>query len=221
MIRRTCMCCEWLSTSDFSVSVKPRCTCCRIASDVVVLCQKLKLSFVLCRRAQLRHYLEQLKKQVPLPSDSVRNTTQNLLREAQLHIKVNSRCLTLVILTLPAAHSCPPGFQNLQEQDERAERLKDRLRWEQRELRVRLEQLQRGSERMRNNSYGSTMSSERSDSDRGGWGWGLPLALQQCFMTIKSFNKQDLLYVNVCFKIKLRYFLILSAVSTIHISTCL
>ncbi|XP_037531853.1 max dimerization protein 3 [Nematolebias whitei] len=94
------------------------------------------------RRAQLRHYLEQLKKQVPLSSDSVRNTTLNLLREAQLHIK------------------------KLQQQDERAERLKDRLRWEQRELRVRLEQLQRGTERMRNNSHGSTMSSERSDSDR-------------------------------------------------------
>ncbi|XP_029021567.1 max dimerization protein 3 [Betta splendens] len=94
------------------------------------------------RRAQLRHCLEQLKKQVPLSSDSVRNTTLNLLRRAQLHIK------------------------KLQEQDERAEELKGRLLWEQRELRVRLEQLQRGTERMRNNSQGSTMSSERSDSDR-------------------------------------------------------
>ncbi|XP_015232444.1 max dimerization protein 3 [Cyprinodon tularosa] len=94
------------------------------------------------RRAQLRHCLEQLKKQVPLSSDSMRNTTLNLLRQAQLHIK------------------------KLQEQDEWAEQLKDRLRWEQRELRVRLEQLQRGTERMRNNSQGSTMSSERSDSDR-------------------------------------------------------
>ncbi|XP_030595837.1 max dimerization protein 3 [Archocentrus centrarchus] len=94
------------------------------------------------RRAQLRHCLEQLKKQVPLSSDSMRNTTLNLLRRAQLHIK------------------------KLQEQDERAEQLKDRLRWEQRELRVRLEQLQRGTERMRNDSQGSTMSSERSDSDR-------------------------------------------------------
>ncbi|KAM6923713.1 max dimerization protein 3 isoform 1-T1 [Xenentodon cancila] len=94
------------------------------------------------RRAQLRYCLEQLKKQVPLSSDSSRNTTLNLLRQAQLHIK------------------------KLQEQDELAEQLKDRLRWEQRELRVRLEQLQRGTERMRNNSQGSTMSSERSDSDR-------------------------------------------------------
>ncbi|KAM8910037.1 max dimerization protein 3 isoform 2-T2 [Spinachia spinachia] len=94
------------------------------------------------RRAQLRECLEQLKKQVPLSSDSMRNTTLNLLRRAQLHIK------------------------KLKEQDQRAEQLKGRLRWEQRELRVRLEQLQRGSERMRNDSHGSTMSSERSDSDR-------------------------------------------------------
>uniref|UniRef100_A0A1A8EYZ2 Max dimerization protein 3 n=2 Tax=Nothobranchius korthausae TaxID=1143690 RepID=A0A1A8EYZ2_9TELE len=94
------------------------------------------------RRAQLRHYLEQLKKQVPVSSDSSRNTTLSLLRQAQLHIK------------------------KLQEQDERAEKLKGHLRWQQRELRVRLEQLQRGTERMRNNSQGSTMSSERSDSDR-------------------------------------------------------
>ncbi|KAF7666641.1 hypothetical protein LDENG_00099800 [Lucifuga dentata] len=94
------------------------------------------------RRAQLRLCLEQLKQQVPLSSDSMRNTTLNLLRQAQLHIK------------------------KLQEQDERAEQLKGRLRWEQRELWVRLEQLQRGTERMRNDSQGSTMSSERSDSDR-------------------------------------------------------
>ncbi|XP_029917717.1 max dimerization protein 3 [Myripristis murdjan] len=94
------------------------------------------------RRAQLRHCLEQLKQQVPLSSDSMRNTTLNLLRRAQLHIK------------------------KLQEQDERAEQVKGRLRWEQRELRVRLEQLQRGTERMRNDSLGSAVSSERSDSDR-------------------------------------------------------
>ncbi|XP_072519599.1 max dimerization protein 3 isoform X1 [Salminus brasiliensis] len=94
------------------------------------------------RRAQLRHCLEQLKQQVPLSSDSTRNTTLNLLRRAQLHIK------------------------KLQEQDERAELLKDRLRWEQQELRIRLQQLQGGSERMRNDSLGSAVSSERSDSDR-------------------------------------------------------
>lgn len=58
-------------------------------------------------------------------------------------------------------------MQKLQEQDERAELLKDRLRWEQQELRMRLQQLQGGTERMRNDSLGSAMSSERSDSDRG------------------------------------------------------
>ncbi|KAK3535426.1 hypothetical protein QTP70_016847 [Hemibagrus guttatus] len=94
------------------------------------------------RRAQLRHCLEQLKQQVPLSSDSSRNTTLSLLRRAQMHIK------------------------KLQEQNERAELLKDRLRWEQQELRMRLQQLQSGTERMRNDSLGSAMSSERSDSDR-------------------------------------------------------
>ncbi len=58
-------------------------------------------------------------------------------------------------------------LQKLQEQDERAELLKGRLRWEQRELRTRLEKLQGASERMRNDSLGSTVSSERSDSERG------------------------------------------------------
>ncbi|XP_052010653.1 max dimerization protein 3 [Xyrauchen texanus] len=94
------------------------------------------------RRAQLRHCLEQLKQQVPLSSDSARNTTLNLLRDAQLHIK------------------------KLQAQDERAELLKDRLRWKQRELRIRLEKLQGSTERMRNDSLGSAVSSERSDSER-------------------------------------------------------
>lgn len=94
------------------------------------------------RRAQLRHCLEQLKQQVPLSSDSMRNTTLNLLRRAQLHIK------------------------KLQQQDERAEQQKLRLRWQQRELQVRLELLQGNTERMRNDSLGSAMSSERSDSDR-------------------------------------------------------
>lgn len=43
-----------------------------------------------CRRAQLRNCLDQLKQQVPLSSDSSRNTTLNLLRQAQVHIKVSS-----------------------------------------------------------------------------------------------------------------------------------
>ncbi|MGH0168409.1 UNVERIFIED_CONTAM: hypothetical protein FKN15_055071 [Acipenser sinensis] len=94
------------------------------------------------RRAQLRHCLEQLKQQVPLSAESSRNTTLNLLRRARLHIK------------------------KLQEQDKRAERMKDRLRWEQSGLRGRLEQLLGGTERTRNDSLGSALSSERSDSDQ-------------------------------------------------------
>ncbi|KAK6475684.1 max dimerization protein 3-like [Huso huso] len=95
-----------------------------------------------CRRAQLRRCLEQLKQQVPLSAESSRNTTLNLLRRARLHIK------------------------KLQEQDKRAERMKDRLRWEQSGLRGRLEQLLGGTERTRNDSLGSALSSERSDSDQ-------------------------------------------------------
>lgn len=134
--------------------------------------------FVPCRRAQLRHCLEQLKEQIPLSSDSMRNTTLNLLRRAQLHIKARHFSPASSCSCDRRREHCVLGFgfsflflQKLQEQDERAEQLKGRLRWEQRELRVRLEQLQRGSERMRNNSQGSVMSSERSDSDRGEWFW--------------------------------------------------
>ncbi|XP_026864423.1 max dimerization protein 3 [Electrophorus electricus] len=94
------------------------------------------------RRAQLRHCLEQLKQQVPLSIDSTRNTTLNLLRRAQLHIK------------------------KLQKQAEHAELMKNRLRWEQQELRVRLQQLQGTTERTRNDSSGSAVSSDRSDSDK-------------------------------------------------------
>ena len=62
---------------------------------------------------------------------------------------------------------CFVTSQKLQQQDERAQHLKDRLQWQHRELRGRLDQLQRGSERTRNDSLGSVVSSERSDSDRG------------------------------------------------------
>lgn len=122
------------------------------------------------RRAQLRQCLEQLKKQVPLSSDSVRNTTLNLLRRAQLHIKVGTRRAAAAAGRAWPRRPSELGsvaLQKLQEQDELAQQMKGRLRWQQRELRVRLEQLQRGSERMRNDSQGSSMSSERSDSDRG------------------------------------------------------
>lgn len=69
-------------------------TCAR--KTVVFFC------FFPCRRAQLRHCLEQLKEQIPLSSDSVRNTTLNLLRRAQLHIKVRHNVGTLV----PPASCC-------------------------------------------------------------------------------------------------------------------
>lgn len=66
--------------------------------------QEKQLVFLPCRRAQLRHCLEQLKEQIPLSSDSVRNTTLNLLRRAQLHIKVRHNVFpdsSSVILLLP------------------------------------------------------------------------------------------------------------------------
>ncbi|XP_074148351.1 max dimerization protein 3 isoform X2 [Sminthopsis crassicaudata] len=98
------------------------------------------------RRAQLRRCLEQLKQQMPLSTDCARYTTLSLLRRARLHI------------------------QKLEEQEQRARRLKDRLRSEQRSLRQRLEQL-RGSagerERLRVDSLDSSgLSSERSDTDQ-------------------------------------------------------
>ncbi|XP_036604346.1 max dimerization protein 3 isoform X1 [Trichosurus vulpecula] len=98
------------------------------------------------RRAQLRRCLEQLKQQIPLGTDCARYTTLSLLRRARLHI------------------------QKLEEQEQRARRLKDRLRSEQRSLRQRLEQL-RGPvgerERLRVDSLDSSgLSSERSDTDQ-------------------------------------------------------
>lgn len=68
-----------------------------------------------CRRAQLRHCLEQLKQQVPLSSDSTRNTTLNLLRRAQMHIKVRRhherlRNLSWVIKLIDTVvFECEPG----------------------------------------------------------------------------------------------------------------
>ncbi|XP_001381037.1 max dimerization protein 3 [Monodelphis domestica] len=98
------------------------------------------------RRAQLRHCLEQLKQQMPLSTDCARYTTLSLLRRARLHI------------------------QKLEEQEQRARRLKDRLRSEQRSLRQRLEQLQGAGgewERLRVDSLDSSgLSSERSDTDQ-------------------------------------------------------
>ncbi|XP_020854224.1 max dimerization protein 3 isoform X2 [Phascolarctos cinereus] len=98
------------------------------------------------RRAQLRRCLEQLKQQMPLSTDCARYTTLSLLRRARLHI------------------------QKLEEQEQRARRLKDRLRSEQRSLRERLEQLRGPAgerERLRVDSLDSSgLSSERSDTDQ-------------------------------------------------------
>ncbi|KYO47939.1 lateral signaling target 2-like protein [Alligator mississippiensis] len=93
----------------------------------------------------LRRCLEQLRQQVPGGAERSRHTTLSLLHRARLHI------------------------QKLEEQERRAQRLKDRLQHEQRSLRRRLEQLVPGpgGERTRASSLDSSaLSSERSDSDQ-------------------------------------------------------
>ncbi|XP_034512562.1 max dimerization protein 3 isoform X2 [Ailuropoda melanoleuca] len=103
------------------------------------------------RRAQLKRCLEQLKQQMPLGADCARYTTLSLLRWARMHI------------------------QKLEEQEQQARRLKEKLRSEQQSLRRRLDWL-RGlagpgeRERPRADSLDSSgLSSERSDSDQGEW----------------------------------------------------
>ncbi|KAJ6667778.1 hypothetical protein lerEdw1_016099 [Lerista edwardsae] len=95
------------------------------------------------RRAQLRQCLEQLKQQVPMNTEHSRYTTLSLLHQARLHIK------------------------KLEEQEQRAQQLKERLRWEQQNLHQRLEELLGHSsvERLRADSLDSSrLSSELSDS---------------------------------------------------------
>ncbi|XP_011906548.1 PREDICTED: max dimerization protein 3 isoform X1 [Cercocebus atys] len=101
------------------------------------------------RRAQLKRCLERLKQQMPLGADCARYTTLSLLRRARMHI------------------------QKLEDQEQRARRLKERLRSKQQSLQRQLEQL-RGlaaaaeRERLRTDSLDSSgLSSERSDSDQG------------------------------------------------------
>ncbi|XP_048971571.1 max dimerization protein 1 isoform X1 [Canis lupus dingo] len=94
------------------------------------------------RRAHLRLCLEKLKGLVPLGPESNRHTTLSLLTKAKLHIKKLEDC------------------------DRRAIHQIDQLQREQRHLKRQLEKL--GIERIRMDSIGSTVSSERSDSDRGG-----------------------------------------------------
>ncbi|XP_015268021.1 PREDICTED: max dimerization protein 3 [Gekko japonicus] len=96
------------------------------------------------RRAQLRQCLEQLKQQVPLNSEHSRSTTLSLLHQARLHIK------------------------KLEEQEQKAQQLKERLQCEQQILHQRLEVLlgHSGVERLRADSLDSSqLSLERSDSD--------------------------------------------------------
>ncbi|XP_019369906.1 PREDICTED: max dimerization protein 1 isoform X1 [Gavialis gangeticus] len=92
------------------------------------------------RRAHLRLCLEKLKGLVPLGPESNRHTTLSLLTKAKLHIK------------------------KLEDYDRKAVHQIDQLQREQRHLKRQLEKL--GIERIRMDSIGSTVSSERSDSDR-------------------------------------------------------
>uniref|UniRef100_A0A2K5HPW1 Max dimerization protein 3 n=1 Tax=Colobus angolensis palliatus TaxID=336983 RepID=A0A2K5HPW1_COLAP len=101
------------------------------------------------RRAQLKRCLERLKQQMPLGADCARYTTLSLLRRARMHI------------------------QKLEDQEQRARQLKERLFSKQQSLQRQLEQL-RGlagaaeRERLRTDSLDSSgLSSERSDSDQG------------------------------------------------------
>ncbi|CAI9572662.1 unnamed protein product [Staurois parvus] len=96
------------------------------------------------RRAHLRLCLERLKTLIPLEPESSRHTTLGLLNKAKVHIK------------------------KLEETARKGQHQLDMLEREQRYLKRRLEQLQTGQEpeRVRTDSVGSTMSSERSDSER-------------------------------------------------------
>uniref|UniRef100_A0A8B9VU54 MAX dimerization protein 1 n=1 Tax=Anas zonorhyncha TaxID=75864 RepID=A0A8B9VU54_9AVES len=94
-----------------------------------------------CRRAHLRLCLEKLKMLVPLGPETNKHTTLSLLMRAKLHIK------------------------KLEDSDRKALNQIDKLQREQRHLKRQLEKM--GVERLRMDSIGSTMSSERSDSDRG------------------------------------------------------
>ncbi|XP_041065627.1 max dimerization protein 1 isoform X1 [Carcharodon carcharias] len=92
------------------------------------------------RRAHLRLCLERLKELVPVGAENTRHTTLSLLMKAKLHIKT------------------------LEEVDRRALHQIDQLQREQRHLKRQLELL--SVERTRMDSIGSTVSSDRSDSDQ-------------------------------------------------------
>ncbi|XP_068114098.1 max-interacting protein 1 isoform X2 [Hyperolius riggenbachi] len=96
------------------------------------------------RRAHLRLCLERLKTLIPLEEDSSRHTTLGLLNKAKSHIK------------------------KLEDSSRKSQHQLEMLEREQRYLMRRLEQLQGGQEpeRVRTGSVGSSMSSDRSDSER-------------------------------------------------------
>ncbi|XP_049710935.1 max-interacting protein 1 isoform X1 [Elephas maximus indicus] len=96
------------------------------------------------RRAHLRLCLERLKVLIPLGPDCTRHTTLGLLNKAKAHIK------------------------KLEEAERKSQHQLENLEREQRFLKRRLEQLQgpQELERIRMDSIGSTISSDRSDSER-------------------------------------------------------
>ncbi|XP_034040773.1 max-interacting protein 1-like [Thalassophryne amazonica] len=96
------------------------------------------------RRAHLRLCLERLKSLIPLGPDCSRHTTLGLLNKAKAHIK------------------------KLEEVDRRSQHQLETLEREQRHLQRQLAQLQTlgERERVRMDSLGSRMDSDRSESDR-------------------------------------------------------
>ncbi|XP_028257191.1 max-interacting protein 1 isoform X2 [Parambassis ranga] len=106
------------------------------------------------RRAHLRLCLERLKSLIPLGPDCTRHTTLGLLNKAKAHIK------------------------KLEEADRKSQYQLESLEREQRHLQRQLELLRGGSsaaaaqsspgegERIRMDSVGSTLCSDRSDSDQ-------------------------------------------------------
>ncbi|KAJ8402775.1 hypothetical protein AAFF_G00364470 [Aldrovandia affinis] len=96
------------------------------------------------RRAHLRLCLERLKALIPLGPDCNRHTTLGLLNKAKAHIK------------------------KLEEMDRKSQYQLENLEREQRHLQRQLDQLRGGGdgERTRADSVDSTLSSDRSDSDR-------------------------------------------------------
>ncbi|KAG8000178.1 Max-interacting protein 1 [Nibea albiflora] len=104
-----------------------------------------KLDNIHNRRAHLRLCLERLKSLIPLGPDCSRHTTLGLLNKAKAHIK------------------------KLEEVDRRSQHQLETLEREQRHLQRQLAQLQTHGERerVRTDSLGSRMDSDRSESDRG------------------------------------------------------